>query len=194
MRFQKRLAVSGWGSAIGLLTLAAALATAPFPKTLTASARDPQRGLASSFGSLANQPTSLNVASVLNTFQTPQSLLGLNAVTSQIQARMQSAIPAGSPVWDGQGPLPGAVGTPGGFNPSFNITSSSCSIVPMTFYDVYAPSTELPTLWCGAISNLTTPALATSANDGASAAGPIGNDSAASSNSSGRAILFNPAQ
>jgi len=142
----------GVTATLSLAALAMTLATMNSPKMLTADTRAPQRGLAAAFGNLANPPSSVNVASILNTFQTPSSLLGLNQMTSQIQARMQSAVPAGTPVWDGQGPLPGAIGS-AGFSPSFSFDTSSCSVVSMTFYDVYMPAMNLPTVWCGAVSN-----------------------------------------
>lgn len=177
-----KLIASGSAVAVALTAVSVFLATGSLPKALFVNAREPQRNLASSFGSLAYPDERTNIAAVLNTFQAPQSLLGLNAVTSQIQARMQASA-NGVPTWDGQGPLPGAAGTPGGFTPSLDMSTSSCSIVPMTFNDVYAPSIELPTLWCGAISNLTVPAQAA--------------PSVASSDLSDdkpRAILFNPAR
>jgi hypothetical protein len=113
--------------------------------------REASRGIAMAFGEYANLPASVNVASIVNTFQTPSSLLSFANVASEVQSQMLAGSPAGTPFWDGHGPLPGAVGT-GGFNPSFSFDYSGCSIVPVTFYSVFSPSSNLPTLWCGAIA------------------------------------------
>lgn len=121
--------------------------------------RQASRGLAMAFGQYANLPSSVNVASVLNTFQTPSTLLPLTNMASQIQAQMQAGIPAGTPVWDGHGQLPGAVGT-AGFNPTFQFDASGCNIVPMNFSSLYSPSMELPTVWCGAVAQGQTKATA----------------------------------
>jgi hypothetical protein len=180
-----KLIASGSAVVMALAAVSIFLATHSLPQALLANVREPQRNLASSFGSLSYPDERTNIAAVLSTFQAPQSLLGINAVTSQIQARMQASA-NGVPTWDGQGPLPGAAGMPGGFTPSLDMSTSSCSIVPMTFNDVYAPSIELPTLWCGAVSNLTVPAQA------APSIAP--SDSSVANSDQPRAILFNPAR
>jgi hypothetical protein len=96
---------------------------------------------------------SKSVPNIASFFQTnSSSLLGLSQLTSSIQERMNQSV-AGSPVWNGQGRLPGAAE----FNPtppSFD-WSSYCSIVPMTVYSVYVADATVPTLWCGAVSNRT---------------------------------------
>ncbi|MFL5813810.1 MAG: hypothetical protein ACJ763_09555 [Bdellovibrionia bacterium] len=135
---------------ISLVTLALAIVAVP-QHHLAKTHRQATRGLAAAFGQYANLPGSVNVASILNTFQSPNNILPMNALFNQIQSQMLAGIPAGTPVWDGHGQLPGAVGT-AGFNPSFHFDSSGCNVLPMTFYDVYQPSVNLPTVWCGAVS------------------------------------------
>jgi hypothetical protein len=125
--------------------------------------RQVDRNPAEAFGPLANLPASTNIAGILQTFQTPSSLLPIADTVSQLQARMKASIPAGIPEWDGYGPLPGAIGS-AEFNPimpSFNF-ESSCSTVPMTFYSVFSSSYSLPTVWCGAVSDQKKPAQADS--------------------------------
>jgi hypothetical protein len=135
---------------ISLAILALALAVAP-QHYLAKNHRQASRGLAAAFGQYANLPSSVNVASILNTFQSPSNVLPMNGLFNQIQSQMLAGVPAGTPVWDGHGQLPGAVGS-AGFNPSFHFDYSGCSTLPVTFYDVYQPSVSLPTVWCGAIS------------------------------------------
>ncbi len=183
--FKNKRVVAGTAAALSLLTLAIGLATVTAPKALiTAKAELPERRLAMAFGPLANQPSSVNVASILNTFQSPNSILGLNSVASQIQSRMQGLIPAGTPVWDGYGQLPGAIGT-AGFNPSFSFDTSSCNIVPVTIPSRFSPSADLPTVWCGAVSNQTQPAMASNGVASPSISAPESDQA--------RTIQFSPA-
>jgi hypothetical protein len=118
---------------------------------------EPNRTLAVAFGSLALPSDSTNAAAVLQTFQNPNVVLPLSQISTQIQNRMQSTVPAGTPYWDGTGQMPGAIGTPG-FSPKFTWDWSGCNTVSMTFYDVYSPAMTMPTIWCGAVSNQTKPA------------------------------------
>jgi hypothetical protein len=142
--------LKGVTAVFSLAAIAFALALIP-QHHLVSALRPATRGLAAAYMNYATSPSFVNVASIANTFQNPNTLLPMNTLFSQIQAQMQSGIPAGTPVWDGHGQLPGAVGT-AGFNPSFHFDDSGCSTVPMTFYDVYQPSISLPTVWCGAVA------------------------------------------
>jgi hypothetical protein len=149
--------LSGLTAALGLVALATGLGT--MEQGLVAiHKKEASRSLAAVFGPQANLPVSDNVAGIVQTFQTPQNLLPIAATVSQIQAQMNASVPAGTPYWDGQGPLPGSLGTAD--YPTFKLDTSGCSMVPVTFYDVYSPSMNLPTVWCGAISNQTQPAMA----------------------------------
>jgi hypothetical protein len=113
---------------------------------------------------------SKSVPNISSFFQTnTTSLLGLSQLSSRIQDQMNQSV-AGQKVWNGVGALPGAAD----FNPtppSFDL-SSACSIVPMTFYDVYLPDVTMPTLWCGAISNRTQPATSSGAPSGGATISP----------------------